>query len=65
MWEKIPGHNRNEALDCRNYAMAAFRILNPDLEAVEKRLAGIQEKPQLTRKPAKPKRMRSNYYDDW
>lgn len=65
MWEKIPGHNRNEALDCRNYAMAAFRILNPDLEAVEKRLAGIQEKPQLTRKPDKPKRMRSNYYDDW
>ena len=35
-WEKIPGHERNEALDCRNYAMAALRILNPDWDAIEK-----------------------------
>jgi phage terminase large subunit GpA-like protein len=25
-------HKRNEALDCRNYANAAFEILNPDLD---------------------------------
>ena len=23
-WKKIPGHERNEPLDCRNYALAAF-----------------------------------------
>jgi len=37
-WEKIPGHERNEALDCRNYAMAAFKALPADLDAIEKRL---------------------------
>lgn len=36
-WEKISSHIRNEPLDCRNYAMAAFRILNPDIEAAERR----------------------------
>ena len=53
-WEKIPGHERNEALDCRNYALAAFRTLDPDLEAVERRLRNVQ-KPV---KPVKPKRQR-------
>lgn len=37
-WEKIPGHERNEALDCRNYANAAFEVLDPDFDAIEKRL---------------------------
>lgn len=31
MWEKKPGQ-RNEALDCRVYAIAALNILNPNLE---------------------------------
>lgn len=39
-WEKIPGHERNEALDCRNYAMAALEILNPDWDAIERSRAG-------------------------
>jgi phage terminase large subunit GpA-like protein len=38
VWEKIPGHERNEALDCRNYAFAAFKALSPDLDAIDKRL---------------------------
>lgn len=38
VWEKLPGHERNEALDCRNYAQAALRVLDPDMEAVERRL---------------------------
>jgi phage terminase large subunit GpA-like protein len=37
-WEKLPGHTRNEALDCRDYAMAGFKIIDPDMDAVEKRL---------------------------
>lgn len=38
VWEKLPGHERNEALDCRNYAQAALRVLDPDMDAVERRL---------------------------
>lgn len=53
-WEKIPGHERNEALDCRNYALAAFRTLDPDLEAVERRLRNVQKPDELV----KPKRQR-------
>lgn len=37
-WVKLPGHERNEALDCRNYAMAALRVLDPDMDKVEARL---------------------------
>ncbi len=34
-WEKLPGHNRNEALDCRDYANAGLKIINPDMDAIE------------------------------
>jgi len=37
-WEKIPGHERNERLDCRNYAMAAFRTITPDLDEQENKI---------------------------
>lgn len=42
-WEKIPGHERNEALDCRNYALAALNIYNPDFDALERLRSGGQE----------------------
>lgn len=42
-WEVIPGHERNEALDCRNYALAAFKALPVDLDAVDKRLKVIKQ----------------------
>ena len=45
-WVKIPGHNRNEALDCRNYANAGLKIIDPDMFAVERRLKNVQETPQ-------------------
>lgn len=49
-WEKLPGHERNEALDCRNYALAAFRVLDPDMDRVEARLRQkAEDKPQPTR----------------
>lgn len=68
-WVVLPGHERNEALDCRNYAMAALRILNPDMQAVERRL---KEKP----KPTPPQKAAAMYraqktapaeqmFDDW
>ena len=65
-WVKIPGHNRNEALDCRNYANAGLKIIDPDMFAVERRLKNIQEAPQT--KPAqrrKPKPAARNYFDEW
>lgn len=37
-WEKIPGHERNEVLDCRNYANAAFKALPKDLDAIHRRM---------------------------
>lgn len=46
-WVKIPGHERNEALDCRNYAYAALRVLDPDFDAVERKIREAnEENPQ-------------------
>lgn len=64
-WIKIPGHERNEALDCRNYAMAAFRVLSPNMEALDREFKGIKvEKP--VKKPTKKKQKKqdfSKYYE--
>jgi phage terminase large subunit GpA-like protein len=66
-WTKLPGHARNEALDCRNYALAALRILDPDLDAVKRRLKGFdnipkaEEKAKQVNKPAKKQKA----YDEW
>lgn len=46
-WEKLPGHNRNEALDCRNYANAAYRALNPNLELIFQRIHDIKPKKPI------------------
>ena len=63
-WKKIPGHERNEALDCRNYAMAGFRVVDPDLDAIERRLKGLEEKKKSVQ--AAPKKKKRDFYDgDW
>lgn len=66
-WVKLKGHNRNEALDCRNYAMAGFKIINPDMMAMEQRLRELGKKKM--KKTAKPKIRRKkaieDYYDEW
>ena len=75
-WEKIPGHERNEALDCRNYAMAAFKALSADLDAIDRRLKAAQGKaPEngvatavTIAKPPRQKKRGSalnKYYDEW
>ena len=67
-WVKIPGHNRNEALDCRNYALAGFKIINPDTHAVEQRLKNM---PTTTQKKAAPapqqRRVKApvQLFDEW
>ena len=72
-WEKLPGHRRNEALDCRNYALAALKIANPDFDALEKRLFDRKQektqekqekpKPKIKKQPKKQKDLIS--YSDW
>lgn len=63
-WEKIPGHERNEALDCRNYARAALRILDPDMDAVERRLRdGVQKKTEKPKRRGVVKRGAAG--DEW
>ncbi|HAF1739063.1 TPA: phage terminase large subunit family protein, partial [Salmonella enterica] len=58
-WEKI--YNRNEPLDCRNYASAAMEILNPNFDwLAEQEQRGnvyVQQQQQSTQK--KRRRVRS------
>lgn len=49
VWEKVK--KRNEALDRRVYAMAAFEIANVNMEAVERRLHGKAERQESAEKP--------------
>lgn len=79
VWEKIPGHERNEALDCRNYAMAAFKALPANLDETDRRLKAarnkmpvntvatppiaVAQKPQQVKK--KKRSSLNNFYDNW
>ena len=78
VWEKIPGHERNEALDCRNYAMAAFKALPANLDEIDRRLKAARNKtggttvatpPAATNKGKTRSKKRGpsmkDYYDTW
>lgn len=64
-WKKIPGHERNEPLDIRNYNLAMFAIINPDLDAVERRLNSPKEADLQPKRPRKKKTHNKPTYDDW
>ena len=75
-WKKIPGHERNEALVCRNYALAAFKALPKNLDEIDRRLkeAGGERAPAPVATPVMPppaakqrpkRRSGKKYYDDW
>ena len=77
-WKKIPGHERNEALDCRNYALAAFEVLPKDLDAIDLQLktargqrqpegeaAPATVRPQSQARQRAPGSVLGKYYDDW
>ena len=51
IWKKLPGHERNEPLDIRNYAYAALNALDPDMDAVERRLKEAQKPAAPTEQP--------------
>lgn len=72
-WKKIPGHERNEALDCRNYALAAFKSLPNNLDAIDRRLkarragGGVAIARPAPRRTVKKKQSSGidRYYDSW
>ncbi len=53
VWTKIPGHERNEALDCRNYALAAFKSLPGDLDEIARRLNVLKQQSGEAQLPAR------------
>ena len=75
VWEKIPGHERNEALDCRNYALAAFKALPADLDGIDRKLkasrgktvpAPVATTPKPKNKPRQGKDAALNrLYSEW
>ena len=71
VWKKIPGHERNGALDCRNYAMAAFDVLPKNLDMVERWLRSTRDKTAPPVPQARPVKRRkgtgrslNKYYDE-
>lgn len=46
-WEKT--YERNEPLDCRNYARAAFRFFHWNFDKIEKVLLGVKEETTVTK----------------
>lgn len=57
-WEKRTSGSRNEPFDLRNYATAAFEILNPPLEAIKKLQDAEKNQPKIVKPEVKtaPKR---------
>ena len=69
-WEKLPGHQRNEPLDCRNYANAAEQLLNPNFDKIanELRNSGTGEAVPVRptrRKIIKKQQKRRDYFDSY
>ena len=72
IWTKIQGHERNEPLDCRNYALAAFKVLPVDLDALDRKLKiargkrpSVDEAPRQAPKRRGPVKPKDTGYDDW
>ena len=74
VWDKIPGHERNEALDCRNYALAAFKCTPANLDEIDRRLkaargkapsTGVATAPPPPKKQTKRGSALKKYYDEW
>lgn len=74
VWQKIQGHERNEPLDCRVYAIAAFRALPVDLDTIDRKIKmargkavnGVAPAPKPTHRPRtiQPKN-NENSLDEW
>lgn len=63
VWQKLPGHQRNEPLDIRNYNLAAAETLIPDWDKLERELMEQEPGsggPDLTRPAPKRRRVIKN-----
>ena len=73
VWKIIPGHERNEPLDCRNYATAAYKALSPDMDALLRRKNGTEatenkprhEQKKQQQKPRRSMEERAESMFDW
>lgn len=72
VWTKIQGHERNEPLDCRNYALAAFKVLPVDLDAVDRKLKlargryiSTEDSPRPAPKHRGAIRPKGGGFDEW
>lgn len=63
-WEKIQGHERNEALDCRNYANAAFAILHPNMDELRQAILNPTAEKKQEAKPRRT-RTRRSVSEEW
>lgn len=67
-WKKLPGHNRNEALDCRNYAMAAFQVMNVDMIRECAKVIGQEERKEKMQQRVSRQHTNPNverYFEGW
>ena len=55
-WEKT--YERNEPLDCRNYARAAYKYFNWQFDRIEKALRGEQEEKVTTHQETEHRKQR-------
>mgnify|MGYP003650866700 CR=1 FL=1 len=63
-WRKI--RQRNEALDCRVYAMASLKFLNPQMKQIERKLTGEPRAEKRERKNTRTKnRHRGGSLNNW
>jgi len=68
VWEKLSEHIRNEPLDCRNYANAAYKIGSPDMKKLQAYMLGNTEKEDKPVRIIKKqvRKQRRSYADgDW
>lgn len=55
-----------EVFETLSYANAGLKIINPDMDAVERRLRGLEEQPKpAPQRRARTKRSSSSAFDDW
>ena len=64
-WEKLPGHMRNEALDCRNYANAGYKVLRPNLDRLYQQINNISISDEKRPAVRKQQKRRTQAEDDW
>ena len=64
-WKPIPGHKRNEPLDCRNYANAAFVVLRPNLDKLYQQINDIHIEKNVVVKKKKQQPRNKLIEEEW